>query len=129
MPTSFRIDLDHGVVIVNGDGTLGSADLAAAAEAQSSHPDYRPEMNILCDLRDARFLIEYEEFKAIAEHISTLPIRETPHRVAVVAEHELTRMLTRMYPRIGPEHVVDYRTFEKLGEALEWLGLPPDYEP
>ena len=129
MSTSFRIDQDHGALIARGAGTLERGEIAAAVEAHSSHPDYRPEMNILWDLRDARFLIEFEEIKELTEHLSTLRTREAPHRVAFVVGDELTQMLTRMFPRVGPEHVVDYRTFDDLGEALDWLGLPPGYEP
>ena len=114
MPTSFRIDLDHAAVIARADGSsVGPRELAAAVEAYSSHPDYRPEMNILWDLRDARFLIEIDELKALAEHVSTLRAREAPHRLAYVVGHELTALLTDLFPRLGPEHVVDYRTFEE----------------
>ena len=75
-----------------------------------------------------RGLIELEEIKELTEHFSTLRTREAPHRFAFVVGDDITKMLTRMFPRIGPEHVVDYRTFDDLAEALEWLGLPPDYE-
>ena len=117
------------MVIGRAGGTLGFRDLATFVESYALHADYRPEMDILWDLRDARILIEIEEIKALAAHNSTLGTRDTPHRLAFVVEHETSQMLTRMFPRIGPEHVVDYRTFDDLGGALEWLGLPPDYEP
>ena len=129
MPTNFRIDLDQGVVIARGDEDLGPQDFATVVEAYSSHPDYRPEMNILWDLRGARVLIEIGEMKALAGHVSTLRAREAPHRLAYVVEHEPTQSLTRLFPKVGPEHPVDYRTFEDLAGALEWLGLPPDYKP
>ncbi len=130
MPATFRIDLDHAAVIARAEGSsVGTRELGDAVEAYSSHPDYRPEMNILWDLREARFLIDIDELKGLAERFSTLGTRDVPHRLAFVLEHESTQLLTRLFPKLGPEHVVDYRTFEDLAGALEWLGLPPDYEP
>ena len=66
--------------------------------------------------------------KALAEHISTLRAREAPHRLAYVVEHEITQLLTRLFPKVGPAHPVEYGTFDNLAEALDWLGLPPDYK-
>ena len=129
LPKSFRIDLDRAVVIVRGEGTLGPRDIVDLVEAFASRPDYRPEMNILWDFREARFFIELKEMKALAEHFSTLGTRDVPHRLAFVLEHESSQLLARLFPKLGPEHVVDYRTFDDLAEALEWLGLPPDCEP
>ena len=129
VPRSFRIDLDRATVISRASGTLGAREITAIVESYALHADYRPEMDILWDLRDARFLIELEEVNALAEHFSTLGTRDTPHKGAFVVGDDLTEMVTRMFARVGPEHVVDYRTFEDLTEALEWLGLPPDYEP
>jgi hypothetical protein len=125
--TWFRIDCEHGVVVARAQGILGMDDVFDGVLGQSLHPDYQPHYDVLWDLADARLLIEVEEIERLSQAISQLPNRAVPHKVAMVAPHDLTRRLTELYPRLGPANPVVYRSFSGVAKALAWLGLPDDF--
>ncbi len=124
--TRFRIDVDRGLVIAAGEGIIGTPHLLEAGTAMSNHPNYRPEFDTLWDFRDARFITELDEIVQLTERISQLKIRETEHRVAFIVLHAVTRQLTELFPRVGPDHPVAYKSFFDDAEALRWLEQPED---
>jgi hypothetical protein len=126
--TRFRVDSEHCLVVSIGEGVLTAGDMIDAARRQASDDDFRPGMHFLWDLRGARFIVDHLEIEELAEVLSGLPLREKPHKTAIVTLDRGTRSLVSFLPRAGPEHSVEYQTFEVPEDALTWLGLPQNID-
>jgi hypothetical protein len=87
---------------------------------------YDRSMNVLVDLREAdsrhrnpEFLMHFADFMR-EEFVG---IRACP-KVAVVAPHDLSFGLARMYETFANSMSWDFNAFRAMDTALAWLGLP-----
>ncbi len=112
-----------------GAGTLTPDELESALKDAYRQPDYRPEANSLCDLREARVeAFTGTEVRRVVDTV--LKHRGAPPgtRTAIVVGRDLVYGLARMFSQqLEAESPSDVRVFRDMDEAMAWLeGEPPE---
>ena len=122
MGIEFTIDTVTGVIHLKAKGDIDANEVEAVRAQWQSHPDFRPDLDMLYDLREGYARLTGEEAQRLAQYFSTArPV----HRLAIVSEEAFA--FGRMYQGWA-EDDVNLGVFKDMASAREWLGLPPEYE-
>lgn len=129
MPITTSIDSRTGFRMHVATGPLLPDELENALRDAYRRPDYRPEANSLCDVREAggeafagaeiRRIVD-----AVLEHRGAPP----GTRTAILVGRDLTYGLARMFEQqLEAESPSDVMVFRDMDEAMAWLeGKPPE---
>jgi len=120
LPYSFRIDQKLGLVVVHGIGELTGEDVRSFHLDLKSDPSFRPEMNQLADLREARLETPLDEVRALAR----VPLFSQEAKRAMLISDDFHFGIARQWSSHGTEERGDVRPFRSVVEACEWLGIP-----
>ncbi len=123
MPIETTIDGRTGLRMHVATGTLTSDELESALLDSYRRPDYRPEANSLCDLRDvgAQAFTGAEIQRIVG---TVLKHRGAPPgiRTAIVVGRDLVFGLARMFAhQLEAKSHSDVRVFRDMDEAKAWL--------
>jgi hypothetical protein len=121
MPADFIIDLERGVVFTKAVGDLVPADMWGHRERLLAHPDFRPELNQLMDLRDCSpTLLTAEQLLQLARP----RVYSVASRRALLVSSDLQYGLSRMFETYCElEGETFTRVFRSEQEALDFLGI------
>jgi hypothetical protein len=125
MPTSYRIDIDAGIVFDRAWGVLTDAEVASHARALVADSRFNPDFRQLADFRDVtevRFTASDVRTEAAATIYSL-----QAHR-AFVVPMDVASGLARVYELSPHSAPVTLGVFRRMGDALIWLGLSPATE-
>lgn len=124
MPISYRFHTDRNLLVTRYRGTVTDDEFVATYREIYEHPDAKPGLSELVDLRD----VSSVQTSARAMRLVTGLVQQfhgeaaEQMRTAVLASTDLEFGLSRMYQAIAaetPEHV---EAFRDGAEALAWLG-------
>ena len=127
MPCEFLIDTNRRLVISRGTGTFRYADFVQHFKKLGKDPRFQPRFDHIVDCR------KFERFEVTTTevyNIGSQSLFAAKSRRAFVVSSELHFGLGRMFATFrqvasGQETTV----FREMGDAIAWLGLPPEYEP
>lgn len=126
MPYKYVIHPDQNLILQTLWGTVTAQELRDLATAMWSDPDYRPRMNILADLLQAKVVIPYDEMLGYTQYLSG---NSNIGRQAIVVSGQLEFGLARMYEQLTDQNVgrESFRVFFSMEEAERWLAstVPP----
>jgi len=118
-------DTERGIAVITPAGQVTADGLIRAFVEMVEHPDFRPDMHSLWDMRQSVIgKMTAADMSRIARFISARygPLRQGA-RVAIVADTDVGFGLSRMYEMMSegvlPARV---RSFRSLSEAEEWLS-------
>ena len=124
MPVDFLIDTKFGVIYIKATGVLNRAEAMDYRARLLRHPDFRPELNLLADLREVtKMALSNAEVKDLTRYTV---LSAQSKRVFVVAsdlQFGLIRMFGAYRQIVGDQEVMISRT---MPEALSWLSLPAE---
>lgn len=123
MPIETSIDSETGLRMHVATGTLTPDELEKALLDAYRRPDYRPEGNSLCDVREAGVGgFTGEEIRHVVATV--LKHRGAPPgtRTAIVVGRDLSFGLARMFAhQLEAKSRSDVMVFRDMDEAMAWL--------
>lgn len=122
MTITVTIDAELKMVFTHATGELDVEDVHAHRTGLREHPDYRPGMNHLIDLREAKLAPEPAELRHL---VSEDPFDAGGRRALLVAD-DLLYGLGRMYEMLAEQRRIAFRPFRSLADACAWLGIPEE---
>jgi hypothetical protein len=129
MPTSFRIDREHGVAYAETLGETSSGELLESLVALLSHPDYSPGMRLLLDMQEVMPSLLQGDILRIAEYIKSHRDELRAMKMAIVVPKASSLSVAQELEAQIAESTVDAGVFCGMPEAREWLGLASDGAP
>ncbi len=124
MPTSFRIDKNAGIVYRTITGEMTTEELIESYTSMLEHPDFRPGMSALTDMREKRASAYRRDVLLIAEFVRAHHDRIGHLRLAVVVSSSASYGMMRELKAELEESPVEIGIFRDLPAAEEWLGIP-----
>jgi hypothetical protein len=124
MPTSFRIDKDAGVVYRTITGEMTTEQLIEIYTSMLDHPDFRPGMSALTDMRGTRASAYRHDVLRIAEFVREHHEKIGHLRIAVVVSSSASYGMMRELEAELEESPIEIGLFRDLPAADEWLGIP-----
>jgi hypothetical protein len=119
MPTFFKIDKEHKLVLSTVSGVVTIADALAHRENLRRHPDFDPSFSQLVDLSNVtKIEFSHEDVERFAQ--DTIFLLNSRRAALAIGDHAygLARMFETLREFKGEEGV---RVFRNLDEALDWV--------
>ena len=123
MPTRFRIDTEKNVVYRTIFGETSAEELLDSYSAVLEHPDYRPGMKSLTDMREVTPSTYRRDVLVLAQFVLEHRKEIGPLKVAVVVSREASFGMTRELTVELDESPVEMSVFRGIDAARAWLGL------
>jgi hypothetical protein len=122
MPIAIKIDKDSGIVHSMIEGRISADELIEKLQDLIDHPDYRPGLNGIADLRK----IDKDMFSEDVFKVAKLMIENRDKigasKTAVLVSKEVTFGMTRVFQALSEQSSVKTEIFWSMEEALQWLG-------
>jgi hypothetical protein len=123
MPLRIKVDPQANLITVTGIGRLTYHDIKSSFEERLSHPQYKPGIDILYDLRAASIDITLQEIKqAMILFKNRQAERGAGFRFAIVTSTVGTYGISHLYQAYAEELPEEIRVFRDIAEAKQWLG-------
>lgn len=123
MVVETAIDIQTGVLMRTVRGAISFEEFTRVIEETLVHPDFRPGMDSIWDLRQADLTnLTREDMRRIVEYIERQDeTRGTGYKAALVVSREVDYGFTRMYKTYADGLPVRLDIFRSLEEARAWL--------
>ena len=125
MPITYRVAVEHRVVLATANGVLTDADLLVHLGTLTTDPDVQPGFNELYNLRD---IMEVEITASSVEDVRGFIHQIEQHfkesKTALVASDHNTAEVSYLFELLRTNVPATVRLFHDLAAAREWLGLP-----
>lgn len=118
----FSVDAERKLVVVTVRGDLNPVAIRRFRRELEAHPDFKPSMAQLADLRDAN---GDQAFAFLRELLVDDPFGSGARRACVVAR-DVDFGMMRVYGAHAESKDMEFVPFRSLPEACEWLGVPLD---
>jgi hypothetical protein len=123
MTVDFHIDKTRDLLVRTLGGEVTPDEVIDGLEASMKHPDYRPGMPSLIDMRGLASASSSADIRRFAgfltEHADTL----RGMQAALVVSRTVDYGLARMLQAIADDPHVSLAVFYDIGEARQWLGV------
>jgi hypothetical protein len=124
MPVTQRIDKEAGVVYRTATGHLEMEELVTVVLGAIDHPDYRPGMKSLTDLRGIDHEVTREDIQRLAELLRGRQTEISGGRGAIVVSSDVSFGMARMLEGLTTQVPYELNVFRDIAEACAWLGIP-----
>ena len=123
MPIETRIDTETGLRTHVLIGSVSQEEVEDALGEVYSRPDFLPDADTLCDLREANLgQLSHTVIKSIADYVAKNRGAKSGARTAVVVGRDLGFGLARMYEQMLMASTdLRVRVFRDTDEAMAWL--------
>ena len=122
MPASYKIDLEHCIILSTASGTLTDEELRSHQRDVLADPDFESTLNQLWDLRE---VVRSETSSAALGDLARARSYSVGTKRALVAPRDVQFGMARMFQTLHDGAPEDLRVFRSLEEARDWLGLEP----
>jgi hypothetical protein len=123
MPITFTVSAAENLIRTVAEGEIGLEDIVSYVQAQMEHPEIRPGMHELVDMRRARLNLSYEKMQKLVGSIEPFNEKLGEARCALVTDEDISFGFARMYEMMAEQTGVETRAFREMKPALEWLGI------
>jgi len=125
MPITFTVSAEDNLIRTVAVGKIRFDDIVSYVKEQMSHPDIRPGMHELVDMREATLDLSYDKMRQLVESIEPFNEQVGEARCALVSNRDISFGFARMYEMMAEQTGVETRAFREIDPALEWLGITP----
>jgi hypothetical protein len=123
MPTSVKVDVKKGIVYSSFEGMVSDSDLIAHRDVLKNHPDFNPQFSEIVDFsKVAELRVTVGLINSLAKSSS---IYSPASKHAVVAPHELSFGIARMYQMLAEDTRRNLAVVRNLTDARKFLGIEP----
>ena len=123
MPVTMRVDKEAGIVYTTVEGIYTTNDLLAEFDKLFDNLDFRPGMNGIADLRQAKTYPPASEVMRIARYLIEHQGKIGKSRTAVLVSSDVSFGTTRMFQSYADDSLIQTKIFQDMGQARRWLGL------
>jgi len=123
MPIEVRIDKQLGVVLRRVTGKVTTEELIANFIETLQHPDYRPGMRSLSDLREVHPSTFSADARKIGDFVVSRSKQTGSARAAIVVSQDASYGMVRVLQVFAQNSPMDIQVFRDMNEARTWLGL------
>lgn len=125
---AYKINNDIGLLVIKYAGETTIAEIAEMLAELIRDPEYSRELNILSDLSELTSHYTYEQMHSVVDGFPDPGELVSTTKSAVVVSKEVTFGMGRIWASITEDRTVaTAQVFRNMEDALEWLGLPPDF--
>ncbi|MBW2277502.1 MAG: hypothetical protein JRF63_08425 [Deltaproteobacteria bacterium] len=128
MPITFTVSTEENLIRTVAVGEVHLEDIQRYVQEQMSHPDIRPGMNEIVDMREATLDLTYEKMQQVVGNIEPFNEKVGEARCALVSGVDISFAFARMYEMMAEQTGVETRAFREMAAALEWLGIDTSAE-
>jgi hypothetical protein len=121
MPVEFSIDKEDNIVYRTLRGEVRVDEVLASLEETAKHPDYRPGMKSLNDVREYTPRSTSSDVRQIAEYLLGHADVRKGLVAAVVVSQAVSYGMTRMLQALADNPDFSISVFYDLEEAKRWL--------
>jgi hypothetical protein len=125
MRTEHRIDAARGVLYWKASGSFTLQELLEALSEVMDHPDYRPDMKSLNDLREITLPFSTPEVQTVADLLKKSSSLIGEGKVAVVLTHDAAYGMGRAFQVYAESCSAEIQIFRDMQAACDWLGIEP----
>jgi hypothetical protein len=122
MPSSYRIDVESGVIYARKWGVLTDEQVAAYTKALWADPRFDPAFRQVVDFRDVTSI--RVTGAAVRDVARENPFRRDARRAFIVASDEAFG-LSRMFGMFMDSNSETFTIVRTLEAAFEWIGMEP----
>ncbi len=123
MAVEIEVLTDRNLIYATMRGQFGLRDALHMFDSYVSHPDFRPGMNILVDLREAHMVPSPDDIQNLAVYVREhLAQRGTDYKAALVADSGIKRATAEVYQNLARSMPMDVQVFNDLDVAYDWLA-------
>jgi hypothetical protein len=123
MPVTFHIDKKTGLLLRKVEGEVGPTEMIASLEASMRHPDFRPGMDSLTDMREFAQKSDSADIRQFAGFLLDQIDLVAGTRAAVVVSRTVDYGFTRMLQALVDVPGISVAVFYDIDEAEQWLRL------
>ena len=124
MPITYRVDVEHRVVLATANGVLTDADLLVHLGTLTTDPDVQPGFNELYNLRDMVVVeITASSVEDVRGFIHQIEQHFKDSKTAIVASDHNTAEVSYLFELLRTNVSAEVQLFHDLVAAREWLGL------
>jgi hypothetical protein len=121
MKSSRVIDAEKGIFYTTVTGELTLEEIADDMAKLAAHPDYRPGMSGVIDLRGVTKFLSEEETARLAETIKSNPGPVPRHRRALLVRPDFSYGMYRMFEYFAEGGAIEYSVFRDEAQARAWV--------
>ena len=123
MPAHVKVDVKNGIVYSSFEGALNDNDILAHRDVLKSHPDFNPQFSEIVDFTGVTQLrVTVGLINSMARSDSLYSHKS---RHAVVAPHDLTYGVARMYQMLAQDKRPNVAVVRNMAEARRFVGIEP----
>lgn len=124
MPISYRIDLEHYLILTTASGTLTDDDIVQHKARLVRDPDFKPGMKELSDIRGVDQLdVTPAGIMEMVNQDAKDSTTVGSHQLALVVSKEVAFGMARMYQSMTKPNIETVGVFRDIDEARVWLQL------
>jgi len=123
MSITINYDTTIDTMIIQFIGSIHRNDIPQLNENFQRHPDYRTNLNQLCDLTKGKLQLSIEERQQVAEEFQKLnEIFGLDRKLAFVVSRDLEYGMMKTYEEVLPAiENIQVQVFRSIDNAREWL--------
>jgi hypothetical protein len=123
MPITFTVSAEENLIRTVAEGRIELDDILQYVKAQMNHPEIRPGMHELVDMRTATLDLDYHKMQRLVGSIEPFNEKVGQGRCALVSDKDVSFGFARMYEMMAEQTGVETKAFREIESALEWLGI------
>jgi hypothetical protein len=123
VPITFSIDKESGIVHTTIEGHTSTDEIVAGLRNLMDHPDFRPGLKGIADLRNSQLDTFSADVREIANLIIEYQDKIGPSRTAVLVSKDVTFGMARVFQAFSEQSSIETAIFRNKEEALQWLGV------
>lgn len=124
--TNFRVDAARAVVFAETRGMTSFRELMDSFACLLDHPSYRSGMRLLLDMSDVTPSLVRPDIIRIAAFVNEHAAKIGALKMAVVVPKDASFGMAQEQKVELEGSPIELEVFRAVGEARQWLGLPPD---
>ncbi|MDO9273915.1 MAG: hypothetical protein Q7T92_00010 [Lutibacter sp.] len=121
---AYKIFLNKNLTVKYYNGILSLSDIIDSISVSGQHPDWKPTMNIIHDIRDVVLDLEEKEIQELLQYVKEDKKLYGERKVAFITNRPNQVVFTFILTNIKNESLVNMNTFSTLNAAIEWVELP-----
>ena len=123
MTVTTAIDEPKKIITQTVSGQISREELIDSFESLHGNPDFKPDMNVVWDLREIRIdKYSLDEVQQIPSALASFTAkRGHGYRVALVTDRKTDLQLLQFYQVPLRRMQVDFRVFDDLEDAYRWV--------
>jgi len=123
MKGNLRIDTERGILYWKASGHFTLQELLVAVAEVVKHPDYRPGLKSLNDLRGVTVSFTTAEVRTVAEFLKNQDGLIGQGKIAIVLSQDAVYGMTRAFQVYATTPSMQFEVFRDIPAACEWLGI------